>query len=604
MRTVAILFFLTLLSACQGDEDVVVVLNCNDEHITRYDSDAGQVTVECVFDVDDTARIQAFGTSEVRPEINLSATAPALERAARLLSTDGLSVGAVRVGAQVATTTTLQGNSFTLPLPNDFSTTAMDFDITLVGQAENIGTVSITLDASRGVPSAITTFNDLRVLASVINSQIFSPQAPATAIDIAASAIDYGGGNYGLQFVQTEEGLSASISVSNLSANTAQIGLNPVPTSVSGLPRASNNYSADDFVVLGPENTSQVFESVAGASAAEVAAGVDALTGVSASARTDITLVQFVSSVGNLRLTVNGIVLDGASLEAISEEINSLSDGTLLGLSANYDASPPMLDLVSEIGDDIEISIASSDDGDMLSVVSNDSDVVDPVTLEADASGDGVALGHYSAETQLIVVGGSVDFIFDQGYLLEPPSIFTWFSPAMESSYTDLRLNVFSPDDPVTYNFAAATQIYDSLGVPHDLAMYFVKQLYEDENSHPNHWLLYVYVDGYDVGDPDVTLPPPENTHATTAFYSIYFHSDGTVDDVISDTVLVSNWLPRDENGQANGAAGPLNVLMGGSDHNVDDTTHSNFIIDLTGLTQFGTQTINYGVEQNGSSGE
>ncbi len=604
MRTVAILFFLTLLSACQGDEDVVVVLNCNDEHITRYDSDAGQVTVECVFDVDDTARIQAFGTSEVRPEINLSATAPALERAARLLSTDGLSVGAVRVGAQVATTTTLQGNSFTLPLPNDFSTTAMDFDITLAGQAENIGTVSITLDASRGVPSAITTFNDLRVLASVINSQIFSPQAPATAIDIAASAIDYGGGNYGLQFVQTEEGLSASISVSNLSANMAQIGLNPVPTSVSGLPRASNNYSADDFVVLGPENTSQVFESVAGASAAEVAAGVDALTGVSASARTDITLVQFVSSAGNLRLTVNGIALDGASLEAISEEINSLSDDTLLGLSANYDASPPMLDLVSEIGDDIEISIASSDDGDMLSVVSNDSDVVDPVTLEADASGDGVALGHYSAETQLIVVGGSVDFIFDQGYSLEPPSIFTWFSPAMESSYTDLRLDVFLPDDPVTYNFAAATQIYDSLGVPHDLAMYFVKQPYEDENSHPNHWLLYVYVDGYDVGDPDVTLSPPENTHATTAFYSIYFHSDGTVDDVISDTVLISNWLPRDENGQANGAAGPLNVLMGGSDQNVDDTTHSNFIIDLTGLTQFGTQTINYGVEQNGSSGE
>ncbi|MBX2879965.1 MAG: flagellar hook protein FlgE [Granulosicoccus sp.] len=53
----------------------------------------------------------------------------------------------------------------------------------------------------------------------------------------------------------------------------------------------------------------------------------------------------------------------------------------------------------------------------------------------------------------------------------------------------------FDPNDPETYNSTAATTIYDSLGSPNTLAMYYHKDT-------PNTWSMYSFVDGVEVNQP------------------------------------------------------------------------------------------------------
>src|SRR5690606_18946499 len=57
----------------------------------------------------------------------------------------------------------------------------------------------------------------------------------------------------------------------------------------------------------------------------------------------------------------------------------------------------------------------------------------------------------------------------------------------------------------------------------------------------------------------------------------------------LSDPVLVSNWTPRDANGQPNGADGPLTVAGGGTLPIANPPSSSNFEIRLDSITQFGS---------------
>src|SRR5690606_1166026 len=116
-----------------------------------------------------------------------------------------------------------------------------------------------------------------------------------------------------------------------------------------------------------------------------------------------------------------------------------------------------------------------------------------------------------------------------------------------------------------------------------------VRQEYDpnDPTTSPNHWIMYVQIDGRDVGDPDTTLPPPENTVPTRAAFDLFFNPDGSLNQNLSDPVLISNWTPMDEEGNPNGALGPQNVLSGGTMNIPDPPTSSNFVIDLAGTTQF-----------------
>lgn len=190
-----------------------------------------------------TSNLAPRQTTMVESLLNLDSTEPVLQTVGNVFVTEGNAIGVAQGGLQTATTTTLTSNTFTLPLGNNFVTTPMDFDLQLTGAASgNNGAVSISLDTAAGVPATISNFNDLRTLASIINSQIFSPNVPQTPIDVVANAVDLGGGTYRMEFSALQEGENSQISISNQTANVAQIGVNPSPASVAGIAAVSNGY--------------------------------------------------------------------------------------------------------------------------------------------------------------------------------------------------------------------------------------------------------------------------------------------------------------------------------------------------------------------------
>ncbi len=551
----------------------------------------------------ETASLAPRPTTSVESQVNLDSTEPVLQMVGNGFVTEGNAVGVAQAGLQTATTTTLTGNTFNLPLANNFNTTPMDFDIQMTGAASgNNGTVSISLDAAAGVPATIGTFNDLRTLASIINSQIFSPPAPQTPIDAVANAVDLGGGNYRLEFTALQEGENSQISILNQTANAAQLGLNPAPASVAGIPSVSNGYPQQSLDIIDPDGEVVTYTSQAGSTAAATASELNALPGVSATATTELTLSAYNNPLGMMTLTINGLDLTSDTLAGLEAEINNLTNSTLPGITAELDSTATSLRISSTVGDDIEIAISSLNDGDSVTV-QGDPDAPSQV-LEVDAASDGVGAGNYDAETNSIVVGGSIAIVLDEGYAIDnadPPST-GLFQPIGPTEFSPMVINEFDPADQSTYNSATSMTIYDSLGNPHVMTQYFVRQNYNpaDPTTSPNHWVMYVQIDGQDVGDPDTSLPPPQNTVPTRAGYNIHFNEDGSLNATLSEDILISNWVPRDVDGRPNGALGPLNVLAGGTATIPDPPTSSNFVMDLTGTTQFGSEFSVNDIDQDG----
>ena len=539
-----------------------------------------------------TSTIDPRQTTSVESLLNLDASEPILQSVGASFSTEGNAIGIAHGGLQTETTTALDGGTFTLPLANDFNANSMDFDIQLTGAASgNNGTVSISLDTAVGLPASINTFNDLRTLASVINSQIFSPTAPQTVIDVAANAVDLGGGNYQLEFTALQGGEGSQIALSNLSANAAQIGINPAPVSVPGVAEVSNGYPQQSIDIMNPEGESITYTAQAGSTAASTASQLNAIQGVSATAQTDLTLSAYNNSAGGMSVNINGVTLSGDSLAALETEINGLSNSTLPGITATLSGLGTELQITSAVGDDINVSISSTDDGDSLAVQGN---VDAPAqVLEVDAAANGVGAGNFDAADNSIVVGGSLDIVLDEGYTMDNAvPVIGMFQSLTPATFEPVVINEFDPTDQSTFNHATSMTIYDSQGNTHVMTQYFVKQDYDpaDPTSAPNHWVMYVQVDGADVGDPDTSLPPPDNTVATLASHNVYFNENGSLDQAATGEMLVSNWLPLNENGEYNGAERPQNVLAGGTTAIAEPPVSSNFVIDLSGTTQHGAE--------------
>ncbi len=549
-----------------------------------------------------TSNLAPRPTTQVESLLNLDSTEPVLQSQGLSFTSDGLVIAVAQGGLQDATTTTLDGNTFTLPLANDFSTTTIGFDIQLSGATSNNGTVSIALDTLEGVPATISNFNDLRTVASVINSQIFSPAAPQTAIDVVAEAVDLGGGNYGLQFTASVEGENSQIAIINQSGPAVQLGVDPAPASVGGIAAVSNGYPLQSIDIVDPDGNTIEYTTLPGSSAANTASEMNALQGVSATAQTDLTISAYNNSAGNMTMTINGVTLLSDSLAGLESEINSLTNSTMPGISAVLSTAGTELVVSSAVGDDLRISIASSDDGDSVSV-QGDSGAPAQV-LEVDAALDGVAVGNLDASANSVVVGGFLNIELDEGYELAnavPPSTGI-FQALTATEFTPITLNAFDPTDQSTFNSATSMTIYDSLGNSHVMTQFFVKQPYDpaEPTTTPNHWRMYVQIDGENVGDPDISLPPPDNTEPTLAGYDVYFNPDGSLNAALTDDILVSNWTPLNDGGDPNGALGPQNVLAGGTTVIADPPTSSNFVIDLNGTTQFGSAFSVNDVDQNG----
>lgn len=581
------------------DDDGYITNNAN-ARIQGFQADSAGNIGGIIGDIQiQTANLDPRQTTTVESVLNLDSTDPVLQSIGRIFATQGNAVGVTQAGLQDATTTTLSGNTFGLPLANDFSTTPMDFDVQLTGATSgNTGTVSVSLDTSAGVPSSINNFNDLRTLAGVINAQIFSPAVPQTPIDVVANAVDFGAGVYGLEFTALEEGRNSQVQISNQTGNVSQVGLNPAPISVGGIAAVSNGYPQQSIDFVDSDGQIVTYTSLEGATAAQTASEMNALQGVSATSQTNLTLSNFNSSGGNLVIELNGVSLSGDSLAALETEINNLSDSVLPGITATLGATGATLSVGSAVGDDIRVAISSTDGGDSITVQGDPDAPAQTLQLPP------AAAGNYDATLNSVTVGGAIELVLDEGYSMsnaQPQSV-GLFQPISDTEFSEVVINAFDPNDQSTYNSATSMTIYDSLGNSHVMTQYFVKQSYEinDPTTAPNHWVMFVQIDGRDIGDPDTSLPPPQNTQSTQASFNAYFNEDGSLNEILTEDILISNWVPLDEDGRANGAMGPQNVLAGGTPVIPEPPTSSNFVVDLNGTTQFGSEFSVNDVDQNG----
>lgn len=511
-------------------------------------------------------------TTGVRGAFNLDSNETVLETVGSRFGTDGAAVGVTQVGLQEATTTVTNLGAVATPI--DFTAQPTSFQISLAGSSPASGNGTVTINLNTSVA------NSVQDVVNLINSAIFSA---ATPINVQAVA---NGGN--IEFRDLTEGASSTITLSGVTGgNALSTALNNAGPSVAGVPAATNGYLPQTLEITGPTGATITFTSDAAASAAQTASELNALAGITASARTTATLYAPNFNNNNGNLTLNGVTLTATNLAALANEINALRTSTLPGISATVNTAGD-LEIVSSVGTDLRFSFAG------------------PLPAgQVDLQGrPGTGMQTINNINDAAVIGGSISILMDEGYAVASsnPAVGNLFAPLTPASFTDVPINAFDPTNQNTYNHATANPIFDSLGNPHILSQYFVKQPYDpaDPSTSPNHWVMYVQIDGQNVGDPDPTLPPPANTVPTMASFNVHFNSDGTLNTTLTDTVLISNWVPLGEDGEPNGALPPLNVLQGGTTPVLEPPASSNFEIDLTGSTQFGSSFAVDDYDQNG----
>lgn len=174
---------------------------------------------------------------------------------------------------------------------------------------------------------------------------------------------------------------------------------------------------------------------------------------------------------------------------------------------------------------------------------------------------------------QAIETGGNVEIILSEGFTLTTNPTVVAASALTDTPTSSISIG-FDATDSTTYNHSTALTIYDSLGNPHILQQYFIKQPYDASNpaTTANHWQMAVLVDGYNVGTPTNALDPI-NT-ATLAVYDLYFSQNGALDEIATGDIDIDNWTPLDSLGDEIGAYGPTG------------DPNSNFEIFMTGSTQ------------------
>ncbi len=170
----------------------------------------------------------------------------------------------------------------------------------------------------------------------------------------------------------------------------------------------------------------------------------------------------------------------------------------------------------------------------------------------------------------------------------------------LDSRNTTPSTTPFNPTDQSTYNSATSISVFDSQGNSHVMTKYFVK----DPAPATNQWTMYVQIDGQDVGRPGAVGTPPtggtqadDTTTPTRQSYVLNFTNDGALASTTPATLVVDGWVPVDSNGTYNGTE-----LPGVADDEAPTTppTTSNFTINLTGTTQFGSVFAVNDISQNG----
>ncbi|QSP94109.1 flagellar hook protein FlgE [Marinobacter salinisoli] len=277
--------------------------------------------------------------------------------------------------------------------------------------------------------------------------------------------------------------------------------------------------------------------------------------------------------------------VNGLSASATTTaELNGLTDAYISGgsfsFSLNINGSPLTLDtsgvsslqdLAGAINDSSETAISASvvDDGagnDVLRIIHNQGETLDYSYSDGATNvGPVQVVGDVNVTADRIVAGidDPADGNFETAFNASPIRI----------------TNAFNPLDQRTYNHATSTTIYDSLGNPHELTQFFVKEPAPGNGVGVSEWSIYLQVDGEMVAGTDQTP------------YTARFDQDGNLQSIDGDPegeIVVSDWIPKDESGQPNGADGPPLAGAQVVTPIPEPPTSSAFVIDLGDTTQYG----------------
>ncbi|MBW7469586.1 flagellar hook protein FlgE [Marinobacter sp. F4218] len=293
--------------------------------------------------------------------------------------------------------------------------------------------------------------------------------------------------------------------------------------------------------------------------------------------------------------TLNGVPGFNASATTTAQ-LNGLTDAFITGgtfsFNLNINGSPLTLDtssisslqdLADAINNSSETAISASvvDDGsgtDVLRVIHNQGETLDYTYSDGTTTvGPTQVLGdvNVTADRMVASVDDPADGSFETAFNGSPIRI----------------TNEFNPLDQRTYNHATSATIYDSLGNSHEITQFFVKEPAPGSGVGISEWSVYLQIDGEMIAGTDTTP------------YTARFDQDGNLQSVNGDPageIVVSDWIPKDQNGQPNGADGPPGPGTQVVTPIPEPPTSSAFVVNLGGTTQYGAA---FGVndqQQNG----
>lgn len=265
-------------------------------------------------------------------------------------------------------------------------------------------------------------------------------------------------------------------------------------------------------------------------------------------------------------LSVNGspVQVDTNGVTSLQELANSINRNADSSISASLEedgSGNPVLTVIHNQGETLSFSYGNGVPAESL----------DP-NNPTEVFGDINITGDRSIET------------------ITPDSATSVFVDAYNSAPIDIT-NQFNPLDQRTYNHATSTTIYDSLGNSHELTQFFVKNPSPGNGVGVSEWSVYAQIDGELVGGTDVSP------------YTARFDQDGALQSINGDPngeILIDDWIPKDSNGEPNGADGPPASGEEVVTPIPEPPTTSAFVINLSGTTQYGAA---FGVndqQQNG----
>lgn len=538
------------------DQDGYIVNN-NDARLQGFDADSSGNISGLMGDIQiQTTNIQPNATTDVSIGLNVDSREDVIQTSGTRYISSGGSAAANLNGY------TAQSIDFTNPAgtTTTFTTTASDNTFDTVSALNRLSGVTATSTATATLSTWSSGLSVSVNGATLTNTGI--SQATATEIsNLPGLTATYNATAGTIGVVSTIGDLIFTATGSGGADQLLSV------TGSSGLPQTLEFDGAGDLVTTGNLGVSGTFT----AGTAAIPLGL-ATAGAGATDYDFSITVDGVASAADISVPVADYASYAAMATAIETAINS--DTNISGVSVLYDT-------------------------DHFVITSGSTGTTSTVALTAvgvNADDLGISTGVAAAGVSNITVGGLITLELDEGYSLTDNS----GTPIFDNAATTFVNNAFDPTLPDTYNHSTSVTIYDSLGNAHVMQQYFIKQPYDpnDASTFANHWQMAVQVDGENVGDPVISAP---NT-ATVATYDLFFTANGVLNTALSDTLLVSNWTPLDENGNPIGALGPLNVASGGSSPVTNPAINSNFEITMDDSTQVGSEFEVRTLDQNGST--